>query len=128
MKKFSLLMLLLIFAGSIFAQQKQINKQLPIGVFDSGTGGLTILQAILTLDAFNNKTGDPGGDGIPDFSNEAFQYLADQANMPYGNNAAANKANKEYIKDVPLIPTILRLLLTGVLKRHCPMYTTSCIR
>ena len=91
MKKFSLLMLFFIFTGSIFAQQKQINKQLPIGVFDSGTGGLTILQAILTLDAFNNKTGEPGGDGIPDFSNEAFQYLADQANMPYGNYAAANK-------------------------------------
>ena len=75
MKKFSLVMLLLIFTSSIFAQQKQINKQLPIGVFDSGTGGLTILQAILTLDTFNNKTGESGGDGIPDFSNEAFQYL-----------------------------------------------------
>ncbi len=94
-------MLLLIFTSSIFAQQKQINKQLPIGVFDSGRGGLTILQAILTLDAFNNKTDIPGGDGIPDFSNEAFQYLADQANMPYGNYAVANKANKEYIKYVP---------------------------
>ena len=91
MKKFSLVMMLLIFTGSMFAQQKQINKQLPIGVFDSGTGGLTILQAILTLDAFNNKTGEPGGDGIPDFSNEAFQYLADQANMPYGNYAAVDK-------------------------------------
>ena len=101
MKKFSLVMLLLIFSGSIFAQQKQINKQLPIGVFDSGTGGLTILQAILTLDAFNNKTGKPGGDGVPDFSNEAFQYLADQANMPYGNYAAANKTKMEYIKYVP---------------------------
>jgi len=68
-------MLLLIFTSSIFAQQKQINKQLPFGVFDSGTGGLTILQAILTLDAFNNKTGESGGDRILDFSNEAFQYL-----------------------------------------------------
>ena len=93
-------MLLLIFSGSIFAQQKQINKQLPIGVFDSRTGGLTILQAILTLDAFNNKTGEPGGDGILDFSNEAFQYLVDWANMPYGNYAVANKAKKEYIKYV----------------------------
>ena len=91
MKKLTLALLLLFFAGSTFAQPKQMNKQLPIGVFDSGTGGLTILQAILTLDAFNNKTGEAGGDGIPDFSNEAFQYLADQANMPYGNYAAANK-------------------------------------
>jgi|GEM_PF-6730244 len=117
MKKFSLVMLLLIFTSSIFARQKQINKQLPIGVFDSGTGGLTILQAILTLNAFNNKTEKPGGDGIPDFANEAFQYLADQANMPYGNYAAANKANKEYV----LIPTILCLLFTSVLKRYCPI-------
>ena len=101
MKKFSLVMLLLIFTSSIFVQQKQINKQLPIGVFDSGTGGLTILQAILTLDAFNNKTDEVGGDRIPDFFNEAFQYLGDHANMPYGNYAVANKANKEYIKYVP---------------------------
>jgi glutamate racemase len=79
-----------IFSNPAFTQQ-QSNKQLPIGVFDSGTGGLTILQAMLTLDAFNNKTGMPGSDGIPDFSNEAFQYLADQANMPYGNYAAVNK-------------------------------------
>ena len=91
MKKSSLVLILLIFSGSIFAQPQQINKQLPIGVFDSGTGGLTILQAILTLDSFNNKTGEAGGDGIPDFTNEVFQYLADQANMPYGNYAAANK-------------------------------------
>jgi glutamate racemase len=37
------------------------------------------LQAILTLDAFNNHTGKAGSDGIPDFINESFQYLADQA-------------------------------------------------
>ena len=95
MKKPSFVLVLLIFVGSMFAQQKQINKKLPIGVFDSGTGGLTILQGILTLDAFNNKTGEPGGDRIPDFSNEAFQYPGDPANMPYGNYAVANKANKE---------------------------------
>ncbi len=91
MKKLFLIMLLAVYSCSIFAQTKQINKQLPIGIFDSGTGGLTILQAILTLDAFNNKTGEAGADGIPDFSNEAFQYLADQANMPYGNYAAVKK-------------------------------------
>jgi len=91
MKQFLLIISIFIFTGSGFAQQKQISKQLPIGVFDSGTGGLTILEAILTLDAFNNKTGEPGSDGIPDFSNEAFQYLADQANLPYGNYAAVNK-------------------------------------
>lgn len=65
----------------------------PVGVFDSGTGGLTVLQAIITLDSFNNVTGSPGSDGIPDFSNEQFQYLADQANMPYGNYSAEKKVD-----------------------------------
>lgn len=46
---------------------------------------------MLNLDAFNNKTGKPGADGKPDFEKEYFQYLADQANMPYGNYAAENK-------------------------------------
>ena len=84
----------------VSAQQKSNKKtSLPIGVFDSGTGGLTVLEALLTLDAFNNETGKPGSDGKLDFSNEYFQYLADQANMPYGNYAAANKTDllKEHI-------------------------------
>lgn len=86
------------FLNPIYSQQKD-KGQSPIGVFDSGTGGLTILQAILTLDAFNNNTGKPGSDGVPDFINESFQYLADQANMPYGNYAAVNKTAllKEHI-------------------------------
>jgi glutamate racemase len=74
-----------------FVSAQSKAKQLPIGVFDSGTGGLTVLEAMLTLDAFNNTTGKPGPDGKPDFSGEYFQYLADQANMPYGNYAAENK-------------------------------------
>ncbi|MCX6200879.1 MAG: hypothetical protein NTW77_01405, partial [Bacteroidetes bacterium] len=43
------------------AQATKIYKKtsLPIGVFDSGTGGLTVLEALLTLDAFNNETGKP---------------------------------------------------------------------
>jgi glutamate racemase len=73
-----------------FAQNKS-KARLPIGVFDSGTGGLTVLEAMLTLDAFNNITGASGPDGKPDFEKEYFQYLADQANMPYGNYAAENK-------------------------------------
>lgn len=83
---------------SLFAQNNQKNS-LPIGVFDSGTGGLTVLEAMLTLDAFNNITGKPGADGKPDFDKEYFQYLADQANMPYGNYAAENKTKllKEHV-------------------------------
>ena len=73
----------------VFGSAQQ--KTLPIGVFDSGTGGLTVLEAILNLDAFNNETGAPGADGKPDFTGEYFQYLADQANMPYGNYAGEKK-------------------------------------
>lgn len=58
---------------------------LPIGVFDSGIGGLTVLEAILSLDSFDNKTLQPGADGVPDFAGERFIYFGDQANMPYGN-------------------------------------------
>ena len=42
-------------------------KKYPIGVFDSGTGGLTLLEQILKSDGFNNRTPDPLGDGILDF-------------------------------------------------------------
>lgn len=64
---------------------------LPIGVFDSGTGGLTVLESLLQMDYYNNATGAEGSDGIPDLASEQFTYLADQANMPYGNYASAGK-------------------------------------
>jgi len=68
-------------------------RTLPIGVFDSGTGGLAVLEEILRLDQFDNAAGAPrtGGDGQPDFADEQFVFLADQANMPYGNYPAAGK-------------------------------------
>jgi len=62
----------------------ELNR-LPIGVFDSGIGGLTVLEAILGGDSFHNDTLQPGADGVPDFANERFIYFGDQANMPYGN-------------------------------------------
>lgn len=71
---------------------------LPIGVFDSGTGGLTVLEAMLSLDEFNNKTGEPGSDGVLDFAGEKFVYLADQVNMPYGNYAAEHKT--DYLREL----------------------------
>ncbi|MFM9011644.1 MAG: glutamate racemase, partial [Planctomycetota bacterium] len=61
------------------------TRHLPIGVFDSGIGGLTVLEAILAADDFDNRTLEPGPDGRPDFAGERFVYLGDQANMPYGN-------------------------------------------
>lgn len=69
------------------------DRELSIGVFDSGTGGLAVLEEILRLDRFDNDSGmpRPGGDGRRDFADEQFVFLADQANMPYGNYAAAGK-------------------------------------
>ena len=68
-----------------FEALKGDRSQLPIGVFDSGIGGLTVMEAILSLDTFNNRTLQPGADGVPDFAGERFVYFGDQANMPYGN-------------------------------------------
>lgn len=68
-------------------------RELPIGVFDSGIGGLTVLAAIVQMDAFNNVTREPGPDGRPDFENERFVYLGDQANMPYGNYPSEQKTD-----------------------------------
>jgi len=44
-----------------------MNKKSPIGVFDSGIGGLTVLKELLDK-----------------FPNEDFIYLADELNCPYG--------------------------------------------
>jgi len=70
----------------------------PIGMFDSGTGGLTVMEAFLNLDSFNNVTGEEVPDGIPDFAGEDFIYLADQANMPYGVYSSAGKT--DYLKEL----------------------------
>ena len=74
------------------------NRRLPIGVFDSGIGGLTVLNAILRLDEFDNRTHEPHPDGTPDFQNERFIYFGDQANMPYGNYPAAGK--EDFLKEL----------------------------
>jgi glutamate racemase len=68
-------------------------RRLPIGVFDSGIGGLTVLEAIYKLDEHDNATGRPGADGVPDFEGERFVYLGDQANMPYGNYSAVGRVD-----------------------------------
>src|SRR5690606_22839394 len=63
-----------------FRPYKSDIRDFAIGVFDSGTGGLTVLDAILRHDEFSNGSGTHGPDGIPDFAREQFIYLADQAN------------------------------------------------
>lgn len=82
------------------------NKNLPIGIFDSGTGGLTVMDAIVNYDGFNNQNNNSAPDGVLDFKSECFIYLADQANMPYGNYPSASKTDllKEHIiKDVQFL-------------------------
>ena len=46
------------------------TRQLPVGVFDSGIGGLTVLREL--------------GQALPD---ESFLYLGDTARVPYGNRS-----------------------------------------
>ena len=81
-----------------FASYKKPLVDLPIGVFDSGIGGLTVLETLLTCDQHNNANGKPVADGVPDFQNERFIYLGDQANMPYGNYSAAGK--EDYLREL----------------------------
>ena len=68
-------------------------RAFPIGVFDSGIGGLTVLEALLKIDAFRNTNLQPGSDGQRDFAAERFVYFGDQANMPYGNYSAAGRVD-----------------------------------
>ena len=72
----------------------------PIGVFDSGLGGLTVLERLLDVDQVNNATGLYGPDGVPDLARERFVYLGDQANMPYGDYAAEGKS--DYLRELIL--------------------------
>ncbi|WP_339917378.1 hypothetical protein [Yeosuana marina] len=82
------------------------DKSLPIGVFDSGTGGLTVLKAIVNYDQNKNETQETGSDGILDFNKESFIYLGDQANMPYGNYSGVGKVDlldEHIIKDAQFL-------------------------
>jgi glutamate racemase len=88
------------FTADLKALRHGPNRDLPIGVFDSGIGGLTVLEALLSLDQVNNQTLKTGPDGIPDFAGERFIYLGDQANMPYGNYPAAGRT--DYLRELIL--------------------------
>ena len=82
------------------------RKALPIGIFDSGIGGLTVMDAVINYDNYNNSDLSSGNDGIKDFVNEGFIYLADQANMPYSNYAEVGKENllaENVLKDVQFL-------------------------
>jgi glutamate racemase len=49
---------------------KEMNKSRPIGVFDSGVGGLSVLRQL-----------------VKDYPNESFIYLGDTARLPYGTKS-----------------------------------------
>jgi glutamate racemase len=78
-------------ASFVAADYRGDLRDLPIGVFDSGVGGLTVLEAIKAHDRHHNLTGADGADGVPDFEGERFIYFGDQANMPYGNYSAVGR-------------------------------------
>ena len=89
-----------LFFGTFGISDATAADNRPIGVFDSGTGGLTVLEKMLTIDRFNNVTGEERADGIPDFAGERFAYFGDQANMPYGDYAGAGKS--EFLRGLVL--------------------------
>jgi len=90
-----------------FERYQAVNGDLPIGVFDSGIGGLTVLNEIVTIDQFSNLTHKPGPDGRPDFQDESFIYLGDQANMPYGNYPSEDKV--AFLKELILKDAVFLL-------------------
>lgn len=76
--------------AAVFAASADTSRALaPIGVFDSGVGGLTVLEQLLKVDCVDNASGKDGADGIPDLEGEEFVQLGDQANLHYGSYAAA---------------------------------------
>jgi glutamate racemase len=85
-----------------FKDVPDISSNLPIGMFDSGTGGLTVLNALVDFDGHSNSDHKPvhGGDGVPDFKTEEFIYFGDQANMPYGYYNEANRS--DFLKELIL--------------------------
>jgi glutamate racemase len=76
-----------------FENYPEMDESLPIGIFDSGTGGLTVLDALVNFDSYNNENQEKGSDNVRDFTSEKFIYLADQANMPYGNYSSEDKTD-----------------------------------
>jgi glutamate racemase len=98
-------------ASFVAADYRGDLRDLPIGVFDSGVGGLTVLEALKAHDRHDNRTGKEGADGVPDFAGERFVYFGDQANMPYGNYSAVGRT--DFLREL-----ILRDVLFLLGRRH----------
>ena len=72
------------------------NKSLPIGVFDSGVGGLTVLKAIR--------------EALP---NENLIYLGDTARLPYGTKSPASIARYATQATAKLLEYDIKLLVVA---------------
>lgn len=67
------------------------NNSLPVGIFDSGTGGLSVLADIIEHEGLTN---------------ESYIFLGDMANMPYGSYALENNTAlliEHVMKDVQFL-------------------------
>ncbi len=73
-----------------------INNKLPIGVFDSGVGGLTVLRALQ--------------EQLP---NESFIYLGDTARLPYGTKSPATIARYAQQASQILVNRGIKLLVVA---------------
>lgn len=82
MKKLRFVVSVSVLVAVFVASAKDLR---PIGVFDSGIGGLTVLEKLMTH---------------PGLKGERFTYLGDQANMPYGNYDAAGKS--AYLRELTI--------------------------
>ena len=73
-----------------------LNNALPIGVFDSGVGGLTVLNALMEL--------------LPQ---EDYIYLGDTARLPYGTKSKETVINYSYNASLHLIERGIKLLVVA---------------
>jgi glutamate racemase len=86
-----------LYESTIAAPVFRIPQDLPIGVFDSGVGGLTVLKALQRQ--------------LP---HESFVYFGDTAHVPYGNRPQAE------------IQELVRQILTWMVKQPIKMAIMAC--
>jgi len=88
------------------------NTSLPIGVFDSGVGGLTVLKAIRAA--------------LP---SENLIYLGDTARLPYGTKSPASIARYATQASAKLLGHNIKMLVVGTWfwqqKRLCVLAHTA---
>jgi glutamate racemase len=86
-----------LYESTVPALAFRVPQDLPIGVFDSGVGGLTVLNALQSH--------------LP---HESFVYFGDTAHVPYGNRPQAE------------IQELVRQILTWMVKQPIKMAVMAC--